>query len=236
MNDTDDDPWHFLLLIVFFSAVAANSLYVTSRWINLIAAAVNTRCFTKDPNEDAGIVCPGQEPHVTIHICCYNEGRIVEETIARACSVHWPLDKLSVHVLDDSTDQTSRQIVSSAVANWSERGVDIEHRIRPTRIGYKAGNLRHNFDSVRSEYIAYLVRTITIAEPSFIVASSFSSVNILTYLLCYDPTCFRMPITGWNLTFFVGQSHSFLTRMGTQRMRSVWFRHLGAITTWTKTC
>eukprot|EP00562_Extubocellulus_spinifer_P010665 CAMPEP_0178501046 /NCGR_PEP_ID=MMETSP0696-20121128/16731_1 /TAXON_ID=265572 /ORGANISM="Extubocellulus spinifer, Strain CCMP396" /LENGTH=487 /DNA_ID=CAMNT_0020129949 /DNA_START=46 /DNA_END=1506 /DNA_ORIENTATION=- len=153
---TEEDDSHFPLLLLFLATAAINSIYTISRLINLFSSIISTRLFTKDPSDEAGTMLPGQEPYVTIQICTYNEGRVVEETIARACSVHWPLDKLTIQVLDDSTDPISRKIIMATVASWNERGINISLRSRQSRIGYKAGSLRFHFDSVQSEYVAHL--------------------------------------------------------------------------------
>lgn len=154
-----DDPWHFPLLLVFLSAAFVNTLYEIPKLVYLCSAIISTRFFTDDPSRRAGKVIPGQEPHVTIQICVYNEGRIVEETIRCACSANWPLHKLSIQILDDSTDTASIQIISSAVASWNERGVNISRCTRSNRIGYKGGSLNYHFESVKSEYVAIFVRT-----------------------------------------------------------------------------
>ena len=36
---------------------------------------------------------PGQEPMVTIQVCCHNEGIVIEDTINAACQVDWPRDQ-----------------------------------------------------------------------------------------------------------------------------------------------
>lgn len=159
-----DDPWHLPLVLLFLAAVAINSLYMMSRFINLTAAIISTRFFTNDPSAQADTVLffPGTEPHVTIQICTHNEGRVVEETIARACSIDWPRNKLSIHVLDDSTDPFSIEVANSAVMSWNEKGMDISRRTRPNRNGYKAGNLAFHFESIQSEFVAMLVRAIVV--------------------------------------------------------------------------
>lgn len=151
------DRWHLPLLVVFLCNVAVLWCFQASRWINFFNTLISTKCFTDKPGDRAGKIPPGKEPHVTIQICTYNEGGVVAETIARACSVDWPPDKLTVQILDDSTDEASMQIVQNSVAIWKSRGVDVTRLTRPTRIGYKAGNLRHCFDAIKSDFVAHFV-------------------------------------------------------------------------------
>ncbi len=90
---------------------------------------------------------------VTIQICSYNEGSVVEETIDAACSVNWPRDKLVVQVLDDSTEDTSRDIARMRCDYWKRNGVNCQHLGRPDRVGYKAGNLSFHFSGIKGDFL-----------------------------------------------------------------------------------
>ena len=92
-------------------------------------------------------------PRVTVQLPIYNEGAVVERAIDAACSLDYPRDRLQVQVLDDSTD-VSDHLAARRVAMWSERGVDIEHRRRPSRTGYKAGALAEATPHASGELIA----------------------------------------------------------------------------------
>ena len=96
-------------------------------------------------------------PHVTVQICTYNEGDVIRETIAAASQLDWPLSKLTIHVLDDSTNQASMEIVEHAVQEWRQLrpGLDLCRRTRPTLHGYKAGNLRHHCSAIQGDLVAY---------------------------------------------------------------------------------
>ena len=155
--EEENDPWHLPLLAVFLCNVAVLWCFQASRWTNFFNTLISTKCFTDKPGDRAGKITPGKEPHVTVQICTYNEGSVVVETIARACCVDWPLDKLTVQILDDSTDGASVQIVKDSVAIWKSRGVDVARLTRPSRIGYKAGNLRQCFDAIKGNFVAHFV-------------------------------------------------------------------------------
>jgi cellulose synthase/poly-beta-1,6-N-acetylglucosamine synthase-like glycosyltransferase len=158
IGTTDEDPRHLPFLVVFLIAIAISWFFSLSRWANLIHALTSTRLFTDNPSDKAGEIHPGQEPHVTIQICTYNEGTVVKETIARACSVDWPNHKLSVQVLDDSTDGTSCDVVRDSIAFWRSHGIDVAHMRRPDRVGYKAGSLCYHFGSIKGDFVAHFVR------------------------------------------------------------------------------
>lgn len=58
------------------------------------------------------------------------------------CQIDWPKDRLLIQVLDDSDDETIKSMIRAEVAKWSQKGVNIIHRHRLVRTGYKAGNLK----------------------------------------------------------------------------------------------
>lgn len=142
-------PLHLLYLF----PITVQLVYSIGRLPNLFRTLVATRFFTWSPK--GGKIVPQKEPGVTIQICAYNEGDVVEETINHACQVDWPREKLFIHVCDDSTDQESIAVIGNAVSVWKAKGIQIEHLRRPHRIGYKAGNLRYHFDSVQTDYVAH---------------------------------------------------------------------------------
>jgi cellulose synthase/poly-beta-1,6-N-acetylglucosamine synthase-like glycosyltransferase len=49
-------------------------------------------------------------PFVTVQLPIYNEKYVVDRLIDSVCELDWPLDKLEILVLDDSTDET-REII-----------------------------------------------------------------------------------------------------------------------------
>ena len=63
----------------------------------------------------------GEEPCVTIQICSYNEASVIQATIDAACKVDWPIDKLTIQILDDSTQEEARQ--------WPRNGLNIGKRM-----------------------------------------------------------------------------------------------------------
>ncbi len=100
-------------------------------------------------------VARGELPRVTVQIPIYNERRVVERVIDAACSLRYPRRLLDVQVLDDSDDGTS-SVAARAVGRWRRRGVDVRHLRRGSRIGFKAGALRHGLGSARGEYLLVL--------------------------------------------------------------------------------
>src|SRR3954470_14337717 len=62
-----------------------------------------------------------QLPRVTIQLPMYNEDLVAQRIINATCLVDYPLDRLEIQVLDDSTDG-SADIAKAAVAEWAAKG------------------------------------------------------------------------------------------------------------------
>ncbi len=92
-------------------------------------------------------------PRVTVQLPMFNEGTVAQRIIDAACKIDYPLDRLQIQVLDDSTDG-SQCISADRVAYWAARGYDIEMRHRTDRTGYKAGALAEGLNSATGELIA----------------------------------------------------------------------------------
>ncbi|MFO1159585.1 MAG: glycosyltransferase [Reyranellaceae bacterium] len=83
---------------------------------------------------------PADLPHVLVQIPVYNEPRVVERALVAAASLDWPRDRLSIQLLDDSTDITS-DIALHVVRRLERDGIAVDHVRRTDRGGFKAGAL-----------------------------------------------------------------------------------------------
>ncbi|XP_010521855.1 PREDICTED: probable mannan synthase 3 [Tarenaya hassleriana] len=81
-------------------------------------------------------------PMVLIQIPMYNEKEVCQLSIGAACRLSWPSDRMIIQVLDDSTDQASKDLVNLEVGKWANKGISIRSEIRDNRNGYKAGALK----------------------------------------------------------------------------------------------
>ncbi|KAL7574741.1 hypothetical protein ACA910_017305 [Epithemia clementina (nom. ined.)] len=140
------------IILMLLILVTILNLYALAKLMNAFRTLWYTKFLTSKPLQ-GGHIAEGSEPKVTIQICCYNEQAVIEATINAACSVDWPKDKLFVQILDDSTDNTSA-IVQDLAASWREKGVNCVCYTRPTRRGYKAGNLYDMDDKVVGDFVA----------------------------------------------------------------------------------
>ncbi len=104
-------------------------------------------------------------PVVTVQLPIFNEMYVVDRLIDAICELDYPLDKLEIQVLDDSTDET-REIAELAVRRYAQRGFDIKYIHRVDRSGYKAGALDAALKVARGEFIA-------IFDADFVPSSDF---------------------------------------------------------------
>ncbi|MBT6439510.1 MAG: glycosyltransferase, partial [Flavobacteriales bacterium] len=92
-------------------------------------------------------------PMVTIQLPVFNEKYVVERLIDCVIQFDYPIDKLEIQVLDDSTDDTI-EIITNKVAEVKAKGFDIVHITRTNRQGYKAGALAEATPIAKGTYIA----------------------------------------------------------------------------------
>jgi len=76
-------------------------------------------------------------PVVTIQLPIYNEMYVVDRLVDAVCAIDYPLDKLEIQVLDDSTDETCG-IAQFAVERYAMRGFDISYLHRSDRTGFNS--------------------------------------------------------------------------------------------------
>jgi cellulose synthase/poly-beta-1,6-N-acetylglucosamine synthase-like glycosyltransferase len=85
--------------------------------------------------DDAGL------PPVLVQVPTYNEGALVRRVLDAVTALDWPRDRLTIQVLDDSTD-ASAALARIAVAEYQSRGHDVILLQRTDRSGFKAGALK----------------------------------------------------------------------------------------------
>ncbi|KAM0876569.1 hypothetical protein ACQ4PT_036089 [Festuca glaucescens] len=81
-------------------------------------------------------------PMVLVQIPMYNEREVYKLSIAAACGLSWPSDRVIVQVLDDSTDPTVKDLVELECKLWAKKGKNVKYEVRNNRKGYKAGALK----------------------------------------------------------------------------------------------
>ncbi len=97
---------------------------------------------------------PERCPTVCVQLPMFNEHAVARRVIEAACAMRWPADRLSVQVLDDSTDDDTRRLVDRACADMrAATGVDCRVLRREDRQGYKAGALEAGRRLTGAEFI-----------------------------------------------------------------------------------
>eukprot|EP00276_Gloeochaete_wittrockiana_P000143 CAMPEP_0184675466 /NCGR_PEP_ID=MMETSP0308-20130426/87799_1 /TAXON_ID=38269 /ORGANISM="Gloeochaete witrockiana, Strain SAG 46.84" /LENGTH=503 /DNA_ID=CAMNT_0027123169 /DNA_START=246 /DNA_END=1757 /DNA_ORIENTATION=- len=136
-------------------------------------------------------------PPVAVQLPMFNEGTVAERAIRSACALDYPINKLFIQVLDDSTDE-SKEICERTIRELSDKGFRISLRHRTNRLGFKAGALREGLNEVREPFVVifdadfipptdYLRRTIPylVSYPNVaLVQARWSYLNEASSMLC----------------------------------------------------
>ncbi len=108
------------------------------------------RAFDKKPIEQKEL---RDYPFVTVQLPIYNELYVVERLLDSVAALNYPLDKLEIQVLDDSTDETV-DIIANKVKELQQKGIPVVHIHRTDRVGYKAGALAYGLTICKGAFIA----------------------------------------------------------------------------------
>ena len=92
-------------------------------------------------------------PNITVQLPLFNERYVCERLIEAVADFDYPIDKLDIQVLDDSTDDTT-EIARKKVYEIAERGFQISLIHRTDRSGYKAGALENGLRTAKGELVA----------------------------------------------------------------------------------
>ena len=74
-------------------------------------------------------------PRITVQLPMFNEDNVAERIIRASCQLDYPLEKLEIQVLDDSTDH-SAEIARKACEEMAAKGYPIKYIHRTNREGY----------------------------------------------------------------------------------------------------
>jgi cellulose synthase/poly-beta-1,6-N-acetylglucosamine synthase-like glycosyltransferase len=97
---------------------------------------------------------PATWPTVCVQLPMFNEHAVARRVIEAAGAMTWPIDRLTVQVLDDSTDHDTRTLVDRACADVrAATGVECHVRRRADRQGYKAGALEAGRRETDAEFV-----------------------------------------------------------------------------------
>ncbi len=94
-------------------------------------------------------------PSVVVQLPIYNEQHVVERLLEAVAALDYPPEKLSIQLLDDSTDETSA-IAAACIQRLRAQGANIQHICRENRTGYKAGALAYGLTLTEAELVVVL--------------------------------------------------------------------------------
>ena len=98
---------------------------------------------------------PPVVPTVCVQLPMFNEHAVAQRVIEAAAAMTWPVGRLSIQVLDDSTDSDTRALVQRVCDHVrASTGVNCYVRHRVDRRGYKAGALEEGRRETDAEFIA----------------------------------------------------------------------------------
>jgi cellulose synthase/poly-beta-1,6-N-acetylglucosamine synthase-like glycosyltransferase len=150
---------HWLLLsaldIVLALCIAVMAWVAFGLIVLIVRFVLDERRLGRDKSEP---LCPpitGDIPHVLVQLPVFNEPTVVENVLRTAAALEWPRDKLTIQLLDDSTDHTS-EIAASVAAELRADGTDVQHVRREDRSGFKAGALAAGLALCDAPYVAML--------------------------------------------------------------------------------
>ena len=92
-------------------------------------------------------------PNVTVQLPIFNELYVVDRLLKAVSQLNYPLDKLEIQVLDDSTDET-RDLCRRQVQQLKQQNLNIHHIQRQQRQGFKAGALDYGLTLASGELVA----------------------------------------------------------------------------------
>lgn len=92
-------------------------------------------------------------PCVTVQLPIYNERHVVIRLLDACAHFDYPLNRLQIQLLDDSTDQTT-SLAQRHVEEWQRRGINVQIVHRDQRVGFKAGALADGLATATGDFIA----------------------------------------------------------------------------------
>ena len=136
------------LLIPYFIVLILLAGYGMHRYVLVFLYYKNKKKRTTEPLGHFADL-----PRVTVQLPIFNEQFVVDRLLDSICRLNYPLDKLDVQVLDDSTDETIA-VARGLVNHYAAEGFPITYHHRTNREGFKAGALAEGLKTSQGEFVA----------------------------------------------------------------------------------
>ncbi len=138
-----------IFTLFYVVSLVCLSIYGLQALFMSVLFLINRRHNLPQPPE------PKEWPSVTVQLPVYNEKYVIARLIDSVSSLDYPIGKLSIQVLDDSTDETT-SLAAGKVKYYQKQGINITLLHRDRRDGYKAGALAAALPWAAGELIAVL--------------------------------------------------------------------------------
>jgi cellulose synthase/poly-beta-1,6-N-acetylglucosamine synthase-like glycosyltransferase len=181
------------LLIPYFIVLILLASYGAHRYVLVYLYYKNKKNRTTEPPAHFP-----ELPRVTVQLPIFNEQFVVERLLDAICRLDYPLEKLDIQVLDDSTDETVA-VARGLVNHYAARGFPISYHHRSNREGFKAGALTEGLKTAQGEFV-------TIFDADFVPPEDFLLRTIHHFT---DPKI-GMVQTRWT---HINRNYSFLTEV-----------------------
>ncbi|WP_299669326.1 cellulose synthase family protein [uncultured Polaribacter sp.] len=141
----------YSIIIVYSLALLLIFMYALAQ-LNLLFNYLKAR-KKEDTSEKFDFSNAEEIPFVTIQLPVYNELYVMKRLLKNIAKLAYPLEKLEIQVLDDSTDE-SIETTAKHIKKIQEKGIDIQHIRRSNRQGFKAGALKEGLKIAKGEFVA----------------------------------------------------------------------------------
>ncbi|MGZ5435850.1 MAG: glycosyltransferase [Pyrinomonadaceae bacterium] len=143
------DMFDWTVLIVYFGILTVLAIYGVYR----VKQVIDFWRYSKFPPKPKGEFADADLPRITVQLPLFNEMYVVERLVKAVTEIDYPLERMEIQVLDDSTDETVN-IASATVARYAAQGFDIHYIHRDDRTGFKAGALANGMKTAKGNLIA----------------------------------------------------------------------------------
>ena len=181
------------LLVPYFVVLILLAFYGAHRYILVYLYYKHRANRTAEPTERFS-----ELPRITVQLPIFNEQFVVERLLDAVCRLDYPLEKLDIQVLDDSTDETVA-VAERLVQQYAAQGFPVTYHHRTNRYGFKAGALAEGLKMARGEFVA-------IFDADFVPPPSFLQKTIHYF----TDSGIGMVQTRWT---HINRNYSFLTEV-----------------------
>lgn len=181
------------LLIPYFIVLVLLASYGAHRYVLVYLYYKNKKNRTTEPAARFADL-----PRITVQLPIFNEQFVVERLLDAVCRLNYPLEKLDIQVLDDSTDETVA-VARGLVNHYAAQGFTVSYHHRSNREGFKAGALTEGLKTAQGEFVA-------IFDADFVPPEDFLQRVIHHFT---DPKI-GMVQTRWT---HINRNYSFLTEV-----------------------